>query len=315
MAASKKSNEQDKTKNIEAPAPTIVGPRPDGAAGASISVPRGMEKLLTLAGLNEDWREKTLADPLSAAAEANIPLSPTESAILMATPPKTLAQMILSFVRTRLSPLRNTAITAGTAAAALLATTDYADSQEATKGIRPDTPTPPSTVTRTVPDSIQWQDSVEAALARAAASNRAVFVVCPYGVKWVTEEGAPPGSAGMRLELPSSRFLEDLCSKGNDSIEKAVVAANLIAVKLPVLRGKKVGAYLAMLQKQGVAAAAPLVFFLAPDGTVLHRDNGADEAHVVGAIEAVPPLLAKWIAERTPPPKPAPPATKGHTKM
>jgi hypothetical protein len=318
MNTSENSDSHDRSNEIEAPVPTIVGPRPEAAPGATISVPRGMESLLTLAAMNEDWKDKTLADPLRAAAEADIQLSPSESAILKAIPAKTLGQMILSIIRTRLAPIRDTALAAGTASAALLAATDVLG-EVASLGIRPDIPPEPAEPAVPAPAQIKWEATLAAALKQAAASKRAVMVVCPYGAKAV-DRGGPPGSAGITMEVPTSRFLQELCRDGNKSVAAAVATARLIAVKAsdeaatPKADAPVRKSYVAMLEKYGVADAAPLVLFLAPDGTVLHREQAADERKLVAAVEAVPVLLAKWLTAKQPPADPAPPATKGHTK-
>ena|GEM_PF-293569 len=106
---------------IDEPLSTIVGPRSERAGGGRIVVPRGMERLLTLAGSSPEWREKVLAGPLNAADEAGIGLSASERAILGAVPRGALEQVAASFARrTVRTPLGRTA--AGVAAAALLAT-------------------------------------------------------------------------------------------------------------------------------------------------------------------------------------------------
>lgn len=319
MNTSENSDSHDRLNEIAAPVPTIVGPRPEAAPGSTISVPRGMENLLTLAAMNEDWKDKTLADPLRAAAEAEIQLSPSESAILRAIPAKTLGQMILSIIRTRLAPIRDSALAVGTASAALLAATDALGELESF-GIRPDIPPEPARPVVPAPVHIKWEASLAAALKQAAASKRAVMVVCPYGAEMVSRRTGPPGSLGILVEVPKSRLLQELCRDGNKSVAAAVTTAKLIAVKPPDEAGSAEGGvparknYVAMLEKYGVADDAPLVFFLAPDGTVLHREQPTDERKVVRAIEAVPVLLAKWLTAKQPPAEPAPPATKGHTK-
>ncbi len=319
MSASDHSDTHGRANDIEAPVPTIVGPRPETEPGASISVPRGMEKLLTLAGLNEEWKAKTLADPLGAAAEADIRLSPSESAILKTIPSKTLGQMIHSFVGARLTPVRGAALAAGTAAAALLAATDGLGRAPATEGMRPDTPQERATAAVPSPDQIHWETSLAVALAQAAASNRVVMVVCPYGAKPVSRRTGPPFSMGITVELPTSRFLLELCRNGNESVAAAVARAKLIAVKPPDDAGNPWNdtdgrkAYVAMLEKYKVADAAPLVFFLAPDGTVLRQERRVSERNIARAIEAMPALLARWMANQARAPQPAPPATRGHT--
>jgi hypothetical protein len=319
MNPSEHSDSHDRTNEIEAPVPTIVGPRPEGLSGATISVPRGLENLLTLAAMNEDWKDKALADPLRAAAEAEIQLSPSESAILRTIPAKTLGQMILSILRTRLAPIRDTALAVGTASAALLAATDVHGEDLPSRGIRPDIPPEPVKPSVQTLGKIKWEASLAAALKQAAASKRAVMVVCPYGAETVGRGGAP-GTAGILIEMPTSRFLQELCRDENQSVAAAVATAKLIAVKPPDEAGSKVDGvparkeYVAMMKKYGVADDAPLVFFLAPDGTVLHREQPTDERKVVRAVETVPVLLAKWLTAKQPPAQPAPPATKGHTK-
>jgi hypothetical protein len=320
MKPSKHSDSHDRTNEIEAPVPTIVGPRPEGISGATISVPRGLENLLTLAAMNEDWKDKTLADPIRAAAEAEIQLSPSESAILRTIPAQTLGQMILSMFRTRLAPIRDTALAVGTASAALLAATDVLGEEMPSRGIRPDIPPEPAKPAVPAAGQIKWEASLVMALKQAAASKRAVMVVCPYGAEKVSRRTGPPGSLGILVELPKSRLLQELCNDGNPAVAAAVATAKLIAVKPPDEAGSTPDSvparkeYVAMLKKYGVADDAPLVFFLAPDGTVLHREQPTDERKIVRAVETVPVLLAKWLTAQQPPVDPAPPATKGHTK-
>ncbi len=226
--------------------------------------------------------------------------------------------MIISFVRTRLAPVRDTALAAGTAAAALLAATEGFGGQVASEGIRPDIPQERASSEAKIPEQIQWETSLEDALAKAEASNRAVMVVCPYGTKTVSRNVGPPGSFGLTVELPTSRFLLELCREGNESVAAAVAAANLIAVKPPEAAGDYEGdseerkEYIAMLEKYGLADMAPLVFFLTPDGTGLMPERRVDERSVISAIESVPIMLAEWIAKQSPPAEPAPPATRGH---
>ena len=86
-------------------------------------MPRGMEALMALAAARPSWREKVLADPLNAAAEADVYLTGNEQSVLASIPPATLEQMINSFDRrtseVRTGPLRFGRATV--AAAALLA--------------------------------------------------------------------------------------------------------------------------------------------------------------------------------------------------
>ena len=136
------------------------------------------------------------------------------------------------------------------------------------------------------------------------------MVVCPLGAKPVTKHAGPPFSRGISIEIPRSPFLSELCETGNGTVADAVFAAGLIAVKPPA--GEDHRAYVARLEKYGVSDAAPLVFFLAPDNTILSQfvlPAKADK--LVEAIRAVPPLLAAWMTKHRPPVTPAPPATQG----
>lgn len=234
----------------DVPAPTIVGPRPQGGQRGQMTVPRGMERLLTLAGLNEEWRRKAMADPIKTAVEAHIELSPSESTILATLPRRTLAQMILSFARNRLTPVRDTALAAGAAAAALLAATGHGG-EAATDGIRPDIPASRAENPPPARRAIVWETSLETALAQAAASARAVMVVCPLGAKSVVQQVGPAGSRGITAEIPASAFLREVCENANAAVVDAVLAADLIAVKPPP--GEAHDAYVARLEKYGVS--------------------------------------------------------------
>jgi len=150
---------------VNEPAPTVVGPQPaERDGGRKIQVPRGLEKLVALAGLSSEWREKVGADPLAAAREAELELSENERAIVTSIPRPALEQMIDSFAGKAPRPKGIKRMAAGAAAAALLATalTGCGDKPEppAPTGSRPDvpparpaTPEPGSRVTKgTRPD-------------------------------------------------------------------------------------------------------------------------------------------------------------------
>ena len=81
--------------SIDEPSPTIVGPQPsDGGGSRQLSVPRGIERLVELAGRGAEWRLKVLADPLHAAGEAGLELTASERAIFASVPRQTLKDMI-----------------------------------------------------------------------------------------------------------------------------------------------------------------------------------------------------------------------------
>lgn len=309
MSETKTGQHRERNEQRDIPPPTIVGPRPEAESQGQMPVPRGLERLLTLACLSEEWRNKTLADPVRAAGEAQIELSPSESAILKTIPQQTLGQMIVSFVRNRLAPMRDTALAAGTAAAALLATTTYGG-EPATDGIRPDVPEPRAEKVQANRHAIQWETSLDVALAKAAIANQAVMVVCPLSAKRVTKKTGPPFSRGITMEIPSSPFLSEVCEKDNAAVADAISGAGLIAVRPPPLEDHRL--YVARLESYRVSDAAPLVFFLAPDGTMLSQlVQPASEHTLVEAIRTVPPVLAAWIIKHSRPIAPAPSGTKG----
>jgi len=81
----------------------------------------GIEKVVALANLSDDWRDKVLADPCAAADEARLELSASERAIIASVPRDTLEQMIES-MRSKMSrPAGLLKAGAAAAAAALLA--------------------------------------------------------------------------------------------------------------------------------------------------------------------------------------------------
>jgi len=103
----------------------------------------GIEKVVALANLSDDWRDKVLADPCAAADEARLELSASERAIIASVPRDTLEQMIES-MRSKMSrPAGLLKAGAAAAAAALLAgSLAGCDgcSPVRTKGISPDRP-------------------------------------------------------------------------------------------------------------------------------------------------------------------------------
>ena len=307
-------------------------------------MPRGIERLLTLAGLSAEWRGKVLADPLAAADEAKIELSESERAILKSTPRGYLEQMADSLACSHGRPVMSVAA-AGVAAAALLATglSGCGDGcSPATEGIRPDIPSskpaepPPERVTQgarpNVPPEappVQWLASLDEALAEAKKSNRAamaVFLIPPEQLP------APDPNRGISVEEASQM----VCSSDSKEFRLAVKGANLVAVKVakPIPpfdakakteltdkeRGllkdyqKRLAAYEAVLKKYGLDGDGklPTVVFLAPDGSELSKlARPTEEAKLIEAIKAVPPQLAKWIADQRKPEPPAPPPSAG----
>ena len=107
-----------------------------------MEVPRGIDKLVALASLGAEWREKVLADPLAAANEAELELSESERAIVRSVSPETLAGMIDSFRESVPRPSGLGKLAAGAAAAALLAATlsGCGEDSQPVEGARPDIP-------------------------------------------------------------------------------------------------------------------------------------------------------------------------------
>jgi hypothetical protein len=130
---------------IDEPGPTVVGPQPaKREGGRKIQVPRGLEKLVALAKLSPEWREKVLTAPLAAADESELELSESERAIIKSVPRTSLEQMIDSFGEKLPEPRKFSRMAAGAAAAALLATSLTGCNDEpkppAPTGSRPDVP-------------------------------------------------------------------------------------------------------------------------------------------------------------------------------
>jgi len=290
--------------HIDKPELTIVGPRPAGQKAEKIPVPQGMEWLLTLAGLNAEWRKKVLADPLGTAEEARIELSSTERVILKSIPKQALTSMVASFMKNSWNSLRGPTMAAGTAAAALLAT-EFCHAEPGhgvTRGIRPDVPVKPAAGSQIA--TISWMPSLDAAIASAASNKCAVMVVFPYTTESEEERRSP--TDGIRPDTPASRFLVDLCRTNSPAVSTAVKEANLLAVAVVTP-----AVYLKTVDKFKVAGQTPIVLFLAPDQSVLHKAAPASDAEICEAIKTVPVLLQAWIATQQKPIRPAEPLTKG----
>lgn len=135
---------------IDEPSPTIVGPQPSGrGTGRRLSIPRGLERLVALAGISPEWKADVLAGPLAAAREAGLELSESERAVIESVPREALEGMIESFGKSA-APERPK-LTKSAALAALaailaggLSGCDFLDTilGQTTMGIMPDEPPP-----------------------------------------------------------------------------------------------------------------------------------------------------------------------------
>jgi hypothetical protein len=257
---------------IDAPAPTIVGPRPAEGVRNKITIPQGMEHLLLMAGLNPEWKKKTLADPLRTAQEAQIELSASERAILKSVSSQSLAGMIASFARHQWQALKGPALATGAAAAALLAAEGSANAAGAdvSKGIRPDQP-PPKPVEKTTP--VPAAASLAETLTKAQASTQAVMVCCGIGSL------AP-------------------------EVKKAADDAKLLTVNIPrpAAGSEEEKNYNDLLLSYSVTDTNVAAIFLAPDGKVLRKTSETDAAKLTGIVNSIPLLLARWVADKNPPP-------------
>ncbi len=302
----------------EKPSPTIVGPRAEDPGEAGAGAPNGIERLLTLGGIHEDWRRRILADPLAAAAEAGIDLTGGERTVLASMPRPALEKMIASFGG-RPAPAASGLKAAGLAAAALLATAVSAEGgpPPVSLGIQPDIP--PNRQVKEK-DVVRWIDSLPAAFLAARLENRAVMTVFLASESDMDRDNPPPASRGVRPDAPrAKRARESQAFLLSDHPEyvKAVKDAKLLAVKVaePVGKGpahdKQMAEYMALIRRYNVVRK-PVVLFLAPDGSVLGRiDQPTESKPVVEAVNRVPPLLAKWIANRRQGEVATPPATDG----
>ncbi|MEI6210550.1 MAG: hypothetical protein WCR06_02875 [bacterium] len=315
---------------IEIPAPKNVGPRPAGASAGTIHVPRGLERLLAMAGLNGEWRNKMLSDPLQAAQEANIPLSGSEAVILRTIPSQTLRQMITVFAREGVAACKRPALSMGTAAAALLATEMNATAASPdgpvslgksptpagevrpSRGIRPDVPGVASTNAPSVQTHIAWAASLDEAKAMAAQSNCAIMVVFPMG-SWPRNGEVIKLFFGMVADQPwlerrpsyrSSELLSNLCQRGSAKIAAAIQACAVIPLRCLTDDDREYAMRWMHAQSEH---EVPQVVFLTSNGDVLHAVmNPADEDALIKAVRSVPALLATWInkkrtAEQQPP--------------
>jgi hypothetical protein len=294
-------------RQIDEPSPTIVGPRPAEGAGGKFSIPQGLERLLTLAGISTEWRSKVLADPFGAAAEAGIGLSASERAILKAVPRSALEAMAGSFARKHGSSAVVRYATGAVAAAALLATgIAYGGDSPATKGgVRADDPEPKRPVGMEteggvrpdVPEDakpVLWMTALDDGLAQARKGNRAVMAVFLFSAKASkdNEQYLVPMAGVMAVRESQEEKSQKICLSDDKEMRAAVKNADLIAVKLarPVkpremtkddsvediarLEAERKAyekankSYLEAFEKYGLdEKKLPAVVFLAPDGT------------------------------------------------
>jgi hypothetical protein len=322
-------------RQIDEPAPTIVGPRPAEGAGGRLKIPQGLERLLTLAGISAEWRGRVLADPFGAAAEAKIELSESEGAILKSIPKPALEAMAGSFAR-RHGGVSFGKLAAGAAAAALLAGTAYAAAPGAGGGIRADEPPPPPAkeglpaptgIRPDVPEeapAVLWMTALDDALTQAKKSNRAVMAIFLSAGAARAEE-MPIEVAGARAYVASqAEKSQKICLSESKDYRAAVKNADLVAVKLAkpakpreftkddtaeqiaqleaehkaYEKASKV--YEEAFKKYALdAKKLPAVVWLAPDGSELSKVvQPDDEAVFVKLIKEVPPQLAKWITQQ-----------------
>ena len=168
---------------IDEPAPTVVGPQPSSREGVrKIAVPRGLEKLVALAGLSPEWREKVLTDPIAAAVDAELELSDTERAVAASVPRAALEQMIDSFGKKLPRPKGIKRVAAGAAATALTGCGE--PEPPAPTGSRPDVP--PSRPEEPAPPATKGMRSD----------------VPPMSAEKAEEEPPPPAAQGMRADEP-----------------------------------------------------------------------------------------------------------------
>lgn len=203
------SKEQDAVRT------TIVGGRPPGSGQPVGDVPRGIEVLVKKASLDADFRPLLIEKRADAAERIGLRLEPAEAAMLNAVP---AAQLEAIIARARVEPQQRSAFLGYAAAVMLAALTatvatgcrersdqslgirptttirpiavDPApDSDQVTRGIRPDVPEPAPTTTTTLPDSDQ--------ITRGIRPDRPIT-----GEKGGIRPERPPVSEGIRPDIP-----------------------------------------------------------------------------------------------------------------
>jgi hypothetical protein len=300
--------------------------RRESVSGSPGQVSQSIEKLVTLATLSPAWREKILADPLAAAAEAKLELSDSERAIIVGIPRATLEKTIdgMKASGARAFPVGKLVAGTAAAAAALLATTSCTLGHSAVVYERPvgAQPTPLA----------EGASELERTLARARASGndtvayRAVMAVFPHPDP--PQQSPSPIRVGISIRDQSAWR----ANRGNavlesesDAIRDALRDAGLLRARVirpgKPLEGlpledrraaeKRLANYENVVKKYDVGKTLPAVVFLAPDGSVLKQVIcPTTERELLREIESIPPLLAAWItAQRRP--QPSSPATDG----
>jgi hypothetical protein len=299
-------------------------------SGSPGQVSQGIEKLVTLAALSPEWREKVLEDPLAAAAEAKLELSDSERAVIAGIPRETLEKTIdgMRAAGSRALPVgrivAGTATAAAAAAAALLATTSCTLGHRAAVYERPIGPQPPA-----LPEGAS---ELERTLARArltgddAVAYRAVMAVFPH------PDPPPPQQGGVVVGISprhqqawSINSCNALITSESLTIKNALRDAGLLRAR--VIRPEqlpedvpledqraarqKLEEYQKVLRRYEVDRTLPAVVFLAPDGSELKKVIcPTTERELLREIKSVPPLLAEWITAQRRPQRPGP-ATDG----
>ncbi len=296
-------------------------------SGSPGQVSQGIEKLVTLAALSPQWREKVLTDPLAAAAEAELELSDSERAIIAGIPRETLGKTIdgMRASGARAFPVgKIVAGTAAAAAAALLATTACTLGHSVTVHERPVEVQPPAPA--------EGASELELALARArlsggdAVAYRAVMAAFPnpdppqqqmqvvvIGISSTEAYSWRIRSGNAVLESDSDAIRDALRDAG--LLRARVIRPGKPLEDLPLedrrAAEKRLANYENVVKKYDVGRTLPAVVFLAPDGSVLKKVIcPTTERELLREIKSIPPLLAEWItAQRRP--QPSSPATDG----
>ena len=96
MSHSRMFGDDDSPSETASPRTTIVGGRPPEKDAATAPVPTGIQQLLRLASVDEDFKRELLEKRDEVAVAADVTLSPSERAILRSLPAAQLAAMISS---------------------------------------------------------------------------------------------------------------------------------------------------------------------------------------------------------------------------
>ncbi len=275
------------------PSRTIVGGRPPEKDRILQGLPTGIQRLLLAASMQEEFKQKLLADPTAAALEAGLELSPAEAAILAAIPRDQL-RVMAECMHVANPARREFLVKAAAATLAVVAGTVLSDCglnsfhDSPVKGARPDIPL------------IQWTASLEEAFGEATETRRPILAFFWFDPN--CREDGTIRTRGAEADCPPlvAFWFEE------ERVWREIVSGRFLTVKVvhpedmawgpgqEDEREEALRVYTALVAAYEVELF-PTVLFLAPDRSVLYRlVQPRREEDLSAAIRAASAAFSHW---------------------